>query len=161
MSEHMQVKDCILLIWFKHHLSISSWKKKKKLKTASLSEKGAVIVPTESCSCRSRISTFLSPSVQFQSSHLSSKKLWYFWSLNQRHVQRFVYMCLFWWEYLYRDISESFLLGVRRCGCFHYKWIISENLTKGTWDQIYPLLLWTVQSGGSAEEKTWISLKLE
>lgn len=124
---------------------------REKLKTVSLSEKGAVIVPEESCSWRGRKSTFLSLSVQFQfqSSHLAAQKeLWYFWLPNQRHVQRFVYMCLFWWEYLYRDISESFLLGVSRCGCFHYKWIISENLKKkkkGTWDQIYPLLLWTCQ----------------
>lgn len=29
-----------------------------------------------------------------------------------------VYMCLFWWEYLYRYISEYFLLGMRSCGRF-------------------------------------------
>lgn len=34
-----------------------------------------------------------------------------FWSIlvNKRQVQRYVYMCLFWREYLYRDISEYFL----------------------------------------------------
>lgn len=46
---------------------------------------------------------------------------------NQRQVQRYVYMCLFWWEYLYRYISEYFLLGLKSCDCFHYTW---ENKKK-------------------------------
>lgn len=52
-----------------------------------------------------------------------------FWSIlvNQRQVQRYVYMCLFWWEYLYRYISEYFLLGLKGCDCFRYTWISSEG----------------------------------
>lgn len=49
-------------------------------------------------------------------------------SVNQRQVQRYVYMCLFWREYLYRYISEYFLLGLKSCDCFHYTWISSEDI---------------------------------
>lgn len=42
----------------------------------------------------------------------------------------YVYMCLFWWEYLYRYISENFLRGLKSCDCFHYRWISHEDLKK-------------------------------
>lgn len=126
--------DFVLLLWGDttcDHILSKNWKQSQSQK------KGAIFIRKQpNCSPSGKISTLLFLTAHFQlhppphcSFRISVWRCWYFWSvlMNQRQVQRYVYMCLFWWEYLYRYISEYFLRGVKSCDCFHDTWISSED----------------------------------